>query len=169
MLTQDRLKELLHYDPETGVFTWLKSGKGIHARKNLAAGCTDSGKGRGYKRIRVDGVLYYAHRLAWLYVHGEWPSVHVDHHRSDDDRIGNLRPCTPAQNAANSRLRVDNTSGFKGVRKAHGCARWVAQTNRHKYIGIFKSPQEAAEAYDAVVMREYGEFALTNRALGLLP
>lgn len=161
MLTQARLKEVLKYDRKTGVFTWLKCGKGHPNRKQSAAGCL-SGK---YQRIRVDGVLYHAHRLAWLYVHGVWPH-HVDHRRGGHNRLRNLRECTMSLNLANTAVRADNTSGFKGVsRLPYG--KWKAQV-QSRHLGCFDTPEEAARCYDAAAKSTWGRFARTNASLGLL-
>ena len=162
MLTQARLKEVLKYDRKTGVFTWLKRGKGHSNRKQGVAGCL-SGE---YQRIRVDGVLYHAHRLAWLYVHGVWP-CYVDHRRGGRNSLHNLRECTHQQNMANVKKRRDNTSGFKGVSRTSGASTWHAQI-RSRHLGCFADPRDAARAYDAAAVREYGAFAKTNRSMGLL-
>jgi hypothetical protein len=108
MLTAERLRELLHYDPDTGVFTWLRV-KGRRVRVGALSGKANGG---GYFQIGVDGRIYYAHRLAWLYVHGEWPVASIDHVNCDrcDNRLANLRPATKAQNAANARKRTDTSA-----------------------------------------------------------
>ena len=168
MLTAKRLRELLHYDRKTGAFTWRSSGKGRRSAKGLAAGCSSAANGHHrYWRIRVDGVLYHAHRLAWFYVHGEWPPQHTDHKETRSDGLRNLRPCTVSQNLANTGLRADNTSGFKGVTRAAGSASWRAQIQA-AYLGSFADPKDAARAYDREAIRRFGKFARTNRKLGLL-
>src|ERR1700761_9727377 len=98
MITQDRLKELLTYDPATGIFRWLVARGGN--RVGDRAGCFD--ESLGYRKIRVDGKLYYAHQLAWLYVHGVFVKE-IDHRnmKGDDCWIDNLRPATRGQNTAN--------------------------------------------------------------------
>jgi hypothetical protein len=168
VLTQARLKEVLKYNRKTGVFTWRTSGKGRRARNNLVAGCSsDSGGGKVYQRIRVDGTLYHAHRLAWFYVHGEWPPTHTDHRRGPGNQVSNLRACTVSQNLANSKLRSDNTSGYKGVSKLPSSSKWKAQI-RSKHLGCFVDARDAAIAYDKAAVLAFGSFALTNRKLGLL-
>lgn len=77
-LTAGRLRELLHYNPETGTFTWIaRSAHGSHIRIGAIAG--SSPNSNGYLQIRADGRTYKAHRLAWLYVNGEWPRADIDH------------------------------------------------------------------------------------------
>jgi len=164
-LTQSRLKELLHYDPVTGVFTWLpRSGPGSYCT-GLRAGHLS--KYKGYRHIGVDRVLYKAHRLAWLYVYGTWPVSEVDHANGDpdDNRIANLREATTTQNCGNAKRRSDNVSGRKGVYWHARDQKWAALL-RHKkiryYLGYYDDPDEAARAYDRKARELYGEFARTN-------
>lgn len=164
MITQERLKEVLKYDPESGVFFWVSSRKGVKNSSGLVAGCVSDYCGTKYIKIRIDRKLYFAHRLAWLWIYGEWPDPEVDHVNRNglDNRSDNLRIATSSQNKAN-RI-VPNPAGFKGVTRKG--KRWVAQCNG--YIGCYGSAKEAAKAFDIAVVREYGEFALTNKARGLL-
>lgn len=147
MLTQMRLKELLLYDPETGVFTWLsKPNRSI--RMGDVAGCMAS----GYRQIKIDGRLYRAHRLAWLYVHGKWPADQIDHINGvrDDNRIVNLREATQSQNQQNRTANANNTSGFPGVCWSKQKRKWRSQiklASRNKYLGIFDTPVAAHAAY----------------------
>lgn len=169
-LTVERLREVLDYDPESGVFTWRKNLKG-GVRSGDVAGCgSKHGRTIVYKKIRVDGVLYYAHRLAFLHTYGRWPISQIDHAKDRSDAISNLRECDPQDNVRNTRIRHDNTSGFKGVTQRSG-RRWIAQIQdggSNKYLGIFDSPEKAAAAYDEAAKDRGGEFALTNRMLGLI-
>ena len=148
MLTAERLRELLHYDPETGVFTW-RVANGRRVQVGTDAGYIDH---QGYRRIRIDYALYRGHRLAWLHVHGEWPVDQIDHVNGarDDNRIANLRECTCAENQQNRSVHVVNTSGYPGVSRHKQSGKWVAHISLHsrrKYLGIFTSPEAAAEAY----------------------
>ena len=158
-LTAERLRELLHYSPETGLFYWRVSRKGIAA--GTEAGTSHVG---GYRLICIDRIGHYAHRLAWLYVHGEHPSKEIDHRNGNpsDNRIANLRQSSRAQGARNV-ARRRNRSGFKGV---YRCGRkWKAQIDvngRKVYLGVFSTPEEAAEAYDTAARLHHGEFARTN-------
>lgn len=169
-LTHARLREVLHYDPMTGVFTWRKNRQG-GVRAGDKAGCksaSNDGKKR-YLKIRIDRVLYHAHRLAWFYVHGVFPSL-IDHRTDDSNALVNLRIATSGQNNANSPVRKNNASGFKGVRR-HCKNRWAAQIKSrgiNQYLGLFESPKKAAEAYDAAAIAAHGDFAKTNKMLGLL-
>ena len=112
-LNQSRLKELLAYDPDTGVFTRLvKSNRNV--RIGAVAGTCDS---KGYGQISVDGKLYRAHRLAWLWMTGAWPVAQLDHRNGvrHDNRWENLREATNGENNQNAAIRSNNTSGFMGV------------------------------------------------------
>lgn len=114
-LNQARLQELLSYDPKTGSFTWRVSRNGT-----LGIGTNAGHLDGGYVRIRVDRVLYRAHRLAWLYANGEEPAGQIDHINGDkaDNRLCNLRVVTNAQNQQNVRApRSNNKLGVLGVMK----------------------------------------------------
>jgi len=143
-LTQNRLKWLLKYSPDTGEFRWLVT-KG-RCRAGALAGATDAG---GYRVIRVDGVLYKAHRLAWLYAYGRWPDGLLDHINRvpSDNRLANLRRATQSENMHNANRR--SRSGVPGVRWRAERNRWVAQIRvgyRNHVIGSFVSKDEAIAA-----------------------
>ena len=152
-LTQKRLKHLLDYNPETGVFTWRdcpdRSPRVNNRVRGTIAGNVEPGR---YVRICVDYVQYYAHRLAWFYVHGVWPKIDTDHEnlKKSDNRLVNLREATKSQNLMNRKRRADNTSGFKGVSWDHTGENWAARIHRdHKtiYLGGFATKEEAHAAY----------------------
>ena len=160
-LTQARLKELLNYDPETGIFTWRVNRQGICKGRN--AGCLHNKGGRTYRAIKIDGVARGAHRLAFLYIYGYMPSV-VDHVDNSplNNRIGNLRAATPAQNSANSKLSKKNSSGYKGVSLRKRSKKWTSQISavgHYKHLGSFFTPEEAHEAYRRAAIERSGDFA----------
>lgn len=126
-LTHARLLETLHYEPSTGVFTWLIPPLRSQVRAGDRAG---SAHGRGYWRIMISGKAYFAHRLAWFYVHGEWPSEHIDHKFRDkgDNRISELRESSPAQNQQNIEAAQKNSaSGVRGVFWSKASGKWCAK------------------------------------------
>lgn len=146
-LTAQRLRELLHYDPETGVFTWLVA-KGSAAPSGRRAGTIH----RGYRRITINGVHHYEHRLAWFYVHGKWPTDQIDHENrvKDTNHISNLRPATHAEQQQNRGIRSNNTSGYPGVSWHSQTGKWVAYINadgKRKHLGMFPTAGLAAAAY----------------------
>ena len=156
--------KIFRYEPETGRVFWLVDRyAGEPGRKIISAGDeAGSLSGSGYRVIRVNYCLIYAHRLAWLLTHGEWPQEKLDHincNRSDN-RIANLRPATDIQNRSNTRCRAK--IGFKGVYKPkHAntyCAR-ISVNGATKYLGCFPTPQEAHGAYVAAAEAHFGEFA----------
>lgn len=167
MITQARLKELVSYDPETGVFRWRKD----HVRQK--AGAEAGGNNLcGYRKIGLDGTRYYAHRLAFLYMTGAIPSCLVDHADGNghNNAWSNLRLCNRAQNAANSKKVSTNTSGFKGVTWNTKDEAWVAQIkvgNKHISLGYFKRKEDAANAYNAGARKFFGEFARVNNGASL--
>lgn len=124
------------------------------------AGSIDSD---GYIRIAVMKRRYPAHRLAWFYVHGEWPCGLLDHKDTirHHNWIDNLRIATPSQNLANIKRARNNTSGFKGVTYGKKARKWYAQIRRGKRyrLGPYETPQEAHAAYVTKATELYGEFA----------
>lgn len=141
MITQKELKELLNYNPDTGIFTWRYSRRG--AKKGSTAGSND---GYGYTSIRVNSKPYGSHRLAWLYMFGAWPKNQIDHINHDrvDNRIENLREVTRQENGRNLALNKKNTSGVTGVRRKGN--QWYATigVNGSKVrLGGFKDKFEA--------------------------
>jgi hypothetical protein len=153
-LTAARLRDLLHYDPETGAFTWRFSRKGRPGKAGAVAGTVD--KRFGYRYIGLDGQRHGTQRLAWLYMTGEWPSAEVDHIDGDrtNDQWNNLRDVPLRMNRENIRkARSDNTStGFLGVRinRKNGDARYQARITvkgKEMHLGRFDTPEEAHEAY----------------------
>lgn len=145
-LTADRLRDVLHYDPETGVFTWRQSRGGV--RVGDPAGMDE----RGYRRIMIGGRFYFAHRLAWLYVTGSWPLDLIDHRNGvgDDNRWANLRECNTAQNAQNISSKTRARSGLKGVYWHAQRQKWQAQIEhlgKKMSLGLYLSKEEAHSAY----------------------
>lgn len=161
-LSAERLRELLHYNPETGDLTWITDLTN-NVRAGDRAGTRNSKK---YLQIRVGKRFYQAHRLAWLYMTGEWPAHHIDHINCirDDNRWCNLRPASRTQNLANTKRYLNNTSGFKGVSFHRPSQKWLAQiraNNVFHYLGIYKTPEEAHAAYCSAATKLFGEFART--------
>lgn len=145
MITSERLKQFLRYDCDTGLFFWLvKKGRG---EVGAQAGVVHHS---GYLQIGIDGKLYLAHRLAWLYAYGVMPPHEIDHENRNrlDNRIFNLRKANRKQNAENvPALRKNNTSGFRGVFFQPRTDRWYAQIRHHKqtlHLGHFATAEEAA-------------------------
>jgi|694.fasta_scaffold07589_25 hypothetical protein len=146
MLTQAQLKELLHYDTETGLFTWLTS-KRNSVKAGSIAGCK---KENGYILIKIHNKRYKAHRLAFLYVYGRFPEKQIDHINRirSDNRICNLREATNQQNLWNQSIRKDNTSGYIGVSMFR--KKYVAQItvdSKLIHIGTFATAEKAGQAY----------------------
>jgi hypothetical protein len=160
VLTAEQLRELLHYDPETGTFTWLVMPSNNTTAGSIA-GCPDD---QGYIMIRVRGARYKAHRLAVLYMTGTWPRLDIDHRDGDrgNNRWLNLREADDSQNGANAKVKKNNTSGHKGVCFSPRKGSWVARITvqrRRLYIGSYPSAAEAGAAYMQIAKKIYGEFA----------
>jgi hypothetical protein len=159
-ITQQRLHELLRYNPKTGLFTWrFRVSNRVHVGK-----IAGTPRANGYIAIRVDGRIYLAHRLAFLYMSGALPpsDIDVDHEDTDpsNNRWANLRFSTHSENLHNSRLNKRNTSGFKGVRPylARFQAR-IAINKQQIHLGTFDTAEEAHAAYAAAAVESFGEFA----------
>jgi hypothetical protein len=149
MLTQERLKDLLNYDPETGVFAWRERSKN-RVKAGETAGSLQS---KGYLQIRIDGRQYLAHRLVWLWMTGEWPTHYIDHVDGNNlnNRFANLRDVTNSVNQQNQRrASKDSKTGFLGVRQHHGKfqAR-IYLDGKVTHLGRFTAPEQAYAAYVA--------------------
>lgn len=156
-LTATRLRELLDYDHETGIFRWKTNRGGVCER--AVAG---SLRKNGYIMIRIDYRNYRSHRLAWLYMHGHWPIGEIDHINgiTKDNRIINLREATHSQNLYNRALQSNNKSKMKGVSKSGGRWRATICINKRKiHIGCFLTPEQAHAAYCKEAIKIAGEFA----------
>lgn len=154
----DRLKQVLKYCPESGVFTWIEAPK-VHPKLQ---GKIAGGTATGYVVIRIDNKKYRAHRLAWLYFYGEEPSGDIDHKNGNtfDNSIENLRIATNPQNQAN-RTRNHGRLLPKGVRKISSGmfnAR-IGFEKKQIYLGVFSNVHDAEMAYLSAAKKYYGEFA----------
>ena len=161
-LTAERLRELLHYDLATGVFTRI-------ARRNSNAKIGDQAgslRADGYHIIRLDNKIYRTHRLAWLYVHSRWPDKEIDHvnGKRTDNWIANLREATRSENQQNLRHQTSrSTSGFLGVSWHKARMKWIAQIKidgQKHYLGYFSIASEAHAAY-IEAKRMYHPFAFS--------
>lgn len=146
-LTQEKLKELMSYDPETGLFNWLRPPRGYRKGRELGA------NSKGYVLIGVDGGRYLAHRLAWLYVHGNFPNCCVDHINGNtkDNRIENLRDVSVQVNSQNRKKAQSNSkSGLLGAAFYKRTGKWqstIRVNGRHKALGYYDTPEQAHDAY----------------------
>lgn len=150
--TLERLKEMLWYCPNTGIFIWLKSKQKI----NIGAIAGNTKKSRvPYILIGLDNKQYYGHRLAWLYMTGNEPKEMIDHKDGNglNNKWENLREATKCQNARNSKVKCTSKTGIRGISK-----------NREGYlvklcIGTYPTIEEAVEAYNSAVIQFHGEFS----------
>lgn len=151
VLTAQELRAVLDYNESTGAFRWKRVGNKAMRPGDRAGSLHPS----GYMFVKIGAFSYAAHRLAWLYVHGSWPAAEVDHKNGcrSDNSIGNLRECAgPAENNQNTKRYSSNRSGFHGVGWHKASGRWRARisvSGRHVNLGLFDTPELAAEAYRA--------------------
>lgn len=144
-LTQTELKEHLHYNPETGVFTWITPRQGRKVGQEAGTDCN------GYRNIRIGGRLHYGHRLAWLYVYGEFPAITIDHinQKKSDNRIANLRDASYQLQRQNSGTPKNNKSGIKGVAWVEERKKWrafIKHNRKQLHFGYHATIEEAAAA-----------------------
>lgn len=163
-LTASFVRSILSYDPETGLFRWQRRTD-VPAQWNTRyAGklTTTSTYPNGYARLILNDHHYLAHRVAWLYMTGEWPSMGLDHINGQrlDNRWSNLRLATHSENLANKK-KFNGRSQFKGVSQSSNGQRWCAFIGRGvgKYLGTFDTEEAAHAAYREAALRLYGEFA----------
>lgn len=165
VLTVERLREVLDYDPLTGRFRWRVSRGRVRA--GSLAGFISP---RGYIQILVDYRAYLAHRLAWLHQRGEWPTKSIDHinGKKDDNRWLNLREASVTQNNWNCPKSRRNRSGYKGVaftgdvRRRKPWAASICANGQKKLIGRFSTAEEAHQAYAEAARKYHGEFSRTE-------
>lgn len=166
MITQERARELLDYDPETGALLWKPRGSrrfdGRFAGKPAGTPKTD-----GYIQIMIDGRFDYAHRLAWLISTGSYPDCMIDHVNGDasDNRWVNLRIADHAQNGWNIGLMRSNKTGFKGVcfdKRSGKYAAYICHRSKRKNLGLYNTPEEAHVAYCRASAELHGDFSRTK-------
>lgn len=158
-LSQARVRELLDYNPDTGIFKWRVSS--ARYRPGDIAGTKHI---QGYLKCGIDGQRYLMHRLVWLYVHGHFPEADIDHINMNktDNRMCNLRAATRSQNFANKPRASGNRSGFKGIWLDSRRCKWQARigVNRTRvHLGTFDTPEAAHAAYAEAAVKYYGDFA----------
>ncbi len=140
------LRRRLSYEPDTGVFRWMACSSGNIKPGSIAG----SDAVNGYRQIRYNNSTYYAHRLAWFYVHGKFPDRFIDHINRvrNDNRIANLREVNDGQNCQNMSIRSDNDTGVRGVSWIKAKSKWRAKI-RDRHIGLFDTIAQASAAYKA--------------------
>ena len=161
-LSADYIRSLLDYDPETGIFRF-RVRLGGRASIGKIAGCLDR---KRYHRLKINGHLYNASRVAWLHVTGEWPLRLIDHIDGDpsNTRFANLRPATYTENARNSRKTTRNTSGYKGVSYKKDRNKYAAHiriNGKLKHLGYSNTPEGAAKLYNDAAKEHFGDFVRT--------
>ncbi|MCE9874104.1 HNH endonuclease [Hafnia paralvei] len=161
----ERLKEILNYDPKSGVFIWKINRKGP-VRAGMMAGRLNK---RGYVVIGIDGSILAAHRVAWIMEHGFLSkNMTIDHINRDkaDNRIANLRVCSLSDNSFNKPTYKNNKCGMKGVyfdESRRGDKKWKAQiyVNRKRiFLGVFLTKEEAFENYKSASIKYHNEFSI---------
>lgn len=154
ILTQAELKSQLHYDPETGVFTW-SIRKAIKTKVGSMAGNVK----HGYVYIKINNRSYRAHRLAWLYVYGVMPDRQIDHMNGlrDDNRLSNLRLVNNSENQQNIfKIKSNNTSGYRGVSFEKNESKYRAEImvdGKSIFLGRYDNAEDAGKAYQTAKIK----------------
>jgi hypothetical protein len=157
--TQDRLRELFDYIPETGDLVWrIRRGRSVAGKTAGTINPSD-----GYLQIGVDGKIYRAHRLVWIWHYRTVPEM-LDRRDTvkTNNRVWNLRPANQAQNEANKAINASDTSGYKGVFFDNQKRMWhsaIKVDGKTKHIGFFSDPKAASESYFRAAKTYFGEFA----------
>lgn len=159
-ITQDELKVRLTYDSLSGKFYWKTVKRYSNRVVGDEAGTKSDG---GYVVIKIDGTPYKAHRLAWLYMYGEFPKEYLDHANGvvDDNRILNLREATPQENSRNRKIHKNNSTGYKGVsfHKLVGKYKATAMLlNKNVNLGWYDTAEDASKIYQQFTKEHFGEF-----------
>lgn len=159
MITQELVRKLFDYDAETGALIWLDSYQRPDVVGNRAGWLDNS---TGYWKISVEGTNFVAAKIIWLWIYGELPDLVPDHANNDrsNDRLDNLRLATKGQNAANAKVRIDNTSGLKGASFCKTTGRWRASITIDGLscnLGRYDTAQEAHHAWYAAAKEAFGE------------
>ena len=158
LLSLKKLKSLVHYNPDTGVFTYVTS-RAKWIKPGDVAGFFNK---NGYQYLSLAGVKFLGHRVAWFYTHGVWPDECIDHINGNpsDNRLCNLRLATRSQNSQSKKISVRLGSGFRGVNKCPRTGKWRARVQFQ--IGLFPTKEAAARAVDVVMKQHFGEYARLN-------
>jgi len=164
-LTQERLKEVLHYCPDLGLFWWKEradGGKRTNSWNARWAGqLAGSRSTHGYGKVKIDGVVHFLHRLAWLYMTGEHPREDIDHKnlRKTDNAFSNLREANRSQN--NTNKRCASVSGLKGafLRPNGRYQASISVNDKAVHLGTYDTPEQAHAAYLAKAREYHGDFA----------
>ena len=165
-LRQSDLFNVIDYNKDTGDFIWKR------AAGNVKKGDSAGGYSEGYLKININKICYSAHRLAWLYVYGEFPKDQIDHINRvrSDNRIINLRNCTNKENRANSGKNKKNSSGYKGVSWHKATGKWqsqIAKDGVNVCLGFFDSKTAAAKKYNDKALELNGKYAFQNKLRGI--
>jgi hypothetical protein len=171
-ITAARVRAILDYNPETGLFRWKRRPVDDFVNERackiwntrFAGSVAGSMRADGYIHIHIDYKLYMAHRLAWLYVLGEWPHDEIDHADCirSNNTFSNIRAATSTQNKANRSVSSVSVSKLKGAMWDNRRKKWRSEIrldSKQKHIGYFDCPAAAHFYYIVEADKQYGEFA----------
>lgn len=163
LITAKELREILSYNPKTGIFRYLKfPSRGLHKEE---AGTINS---EGYVRIKIRKKAYLAHRLAFIYMKGKWPRYEIDHRNGvrSDNRWENLRAATDLENSRNRKPHKNKAIPVKGVymvstnkQRKNPYLAAICLNGRMIHLGVYPTIESASAAYQAAALQHFGKFA----------
>jgi len=164
-ITAEYVRSILDYDPETGVFRWKhRTDATPQWNSHYAGTIAGTNHWSGYTDIKIQKTSYRAHRIAWLWMTGEWPSEQIDHAdlNKGNNKWCNLREATHSNNSMNSPIRKDNSSGYKNVEWHNKYKKWCVKIGiENKQVELFATHDLDVAAFIASEWRDklHGKFA----------
>ena len=171
-INAERIRRLLDYNPETGVFRW-RDRPGTKDEKRwktrYAGKISGSIEPHGYRVITLEKSTYLAHRIAWLHYYGSWPITELDHANldKDDNRICNLREASRSENCINRPQRGNGMSGCIGVTWHSRDKKWhasITKDRKRQWLGAFLDLEAAISARSIASAKAHGTFSLGCRS-----
>lgn len=159
----DYIRQELSYCPESGLIKWNHQPLKGRRRGKYCGQIRNDGYVKFSLKVNGKEHSFVAHRVAWFLYYGDWPDKEIDHINQvkSDNRLSNLRLATRSQNMCHTNTRSNNKSGFKGISFKKDCNKWESKImldGKYYYLGLFKTPEDAHEAYCIAAKKLHGDF-----------